>query len=166
MNKNCPVHRTTIIRCALHSPDLGQPFKYPEHYLSTYRKFFRDTWSQKSRQNMAFWSLYKRFKRRIFLQKLTTFRFWSIEPPQNVTELLRSHRKIHLNLKNILNTYKAFQRRTENFFWATFKKLFFSKILFLNGKIAQTHTRRRIFEKKSFLKMSQEKFSLHLWNAE
>ena len=118
-----------MIRCAVDSPYLGRLFKYPEHYLSMYRKFFRDTWSQKSRQNMAFWSLYKRFKSCIFLKKLLTFRFWSIKPPQNVTQPFRSHGKIGLSLKNILDTYKAFQMCTENFFWAIFKKLFFSKIL-------------------------------------
>ena len=131
MNKNCPARRTTIIRCALHSPDLGQPFKYPEHYLSKYRKFFRATWSQKSRQNMAFWGLYKRFWQRIFLQKLLTFRFWSIKSLKSVPESFWSYQKIALSRKNISDIYKSFQKFPENFFWDIFKTLFFRKSFFL-----------------------------------
>ena len=153
-----------MIRCALDSPDIGQPFRYPEHYLSMCRKCFRDTWSQKSRENMTFWGLYKRFWPRLFLQKLSTFRFWSIKSPKNVPKSFWSDQKIALSLKNILDTYKLFQKCTENFFWDIFKKLFFSRILFLKRKIAQTSTKMRIFEKKSFLKMSQKKFSVHFWN--
>ena len=129
VNKRWMVSRTVMIRCALDSPDLGQPFRYPEHYLSMCRKFFRDTWSQKSRENMTFWGLYKRFWPRLFLQKLSTFRFWSIKSSQNVAESFWSDQKIALSLKNISDTYKAFQNCTENFFWNIFKKQFFSKIL-------------------------------------
>ena len=35
--------RMTMIRCALESPDLGQPFKYLGRYHITHRNFFRAT---------------------------------------------------------------------------------------------------------------------------
>ena len=43
LNKNGFLRRTTMIRCALDSPDLRQPFRYPEHDISMHRKNFRDT---------------------------------------------------------------------------------------------------------------------------
>ena len=46
------VCRTVMIRCALESPYLGQPFKYLEHHHTTHRKIFRATWSQKVRQKL------------------------------------------------------------------------------------------------------------------
>ena len=150
-----------MIRCTLDSPDLGQPFRYPEHDISMYRKNFRDTWSQKSPQNKAFWGLYELFWQRIFLQKLATFRFWSIKSPKDASEWFWSNWKIALCLKNVSDAYKAFQKCTENFFWAIFKKLFFSKIInpFLwSKKIAQIHVKRRIFEKKDIWKLLIKSF--------
>ena len=41
-----------MIRCALESPYLGQPFKYLERHYITHRKIFRATWSQKVRQKL------------------------------------------------------------------------------------------------------------------
>ena len=35
--------RMTMIRCALESPDLGQPFKYLGRYHITHKKIFRAT---------------------------------------------------------------------------------------------------------------------------
>ena len=46
------VCRTVMIRCALESPYLGQPFKYLERHHITHRKIFRATWSQKVRQKL------------------------------------------------------------------------------------------------------------------
>ena len=147
-----------MIRCALDSPDLGQPFRYPEHYLSMCRKFFRDTWSQKCRQNMAFWSLYKRFKSCIFLKKLLTFRFWSITSPKNVSELFWSDRKIALSLKNISDTYKSFLKCTENFFWDIFKKLFFRKSSFLYVFGLFFASKKGFSKKKVFWKWLRKSF--------
>ena len=148
LNKNGFLRRTTMIRCALDSPDLGQPFRYPEHDISMYRKNFRDTWSQKSPQNKAFWGLYKLFWPRIFLQKLATFRFWSIKSPKDASEWFWSNWKIVLCLKNVSDAYKAFQKCTENFFWAIFKKLFFSKILFYEAKNSPNTCKKKDFRKK------------------
>ena len=47
------VSRTVMIRCALESPYLGQPFKYLEQHHITHRKFFRGTWSQKVHQKLT-----------------------------------------------------------------------------------------------------------------
>ena len=132
LNKNGFLRRTTMIRCALDSPDLGQPFRYPEHDISMYRKNFRDTWSQKSPPNKAFWELYKLFWQRIFLQKLATFRFCSIKSPKDVPEWFWSNWMIALCLKNVSDTYKGFQKCTENLLWAIFKHLFFRKSFFLH----------------------------------
>ena len=42
-----------MIRCALDSPYLGQPFKYLGHRHITHRKFFRATWSWKMPQKLT-----------------------------------------------------------------------------------------------------------------
>ena len=41
------VRTTAMTRCALESPDLGQPFKYLERSHITRRKFLKDIWSKK-----------------------------------------------------------------------------------------------------------------------
>ena len=53
VNKRWMVSRTVMIRCALESPYLGQPFKYLEQHQITHRKFFRGTWSQKVHQKLT-----------------------------------------------------------------------------------------------------------------
>ena len=52
VNKRWMICRTVMIRCALESPYLGQPFKYLDRHHSTHRKIFRATWSQKVRQKL------------------------------------------------------------------------------------------------------------------
>ena len=52
VNKRWMVCRTVMIRCALESSYLGQPFKYLERHHITHRKIFRATWSQKVRQKL------------------------------------------------------------------------------------------------------------------
>ena len=53
VNKRWMVSRTVMIRCALESPYLGQPFKYLGHHHITHRKFFRATWSWKMPQKLT-----------------------------------------------------------------------------------------------------------------
>ena len=50
VNKKWLVSRTVMIRCALESPYLRQPFKYLGYYHITHRKYFRATWSWKMPQ--------------------------------------------------------------------------------------------------------------------
>ena len=118
---------TIMIRCALDSLDLGRHFRYAKHYLSMHRKFFRDYWSQKSVEIMAFWGLYKRFGPRMFLPKPSTSHSWYIKSPicsQNHSEVISTA----LCPNPISNTYKELQSFWENFFWDFFKKRFLSKI--------------------------------------
>ena len=42
-----------MIRCALESPYLGQPFKYLGYYHITHGKYFRATWSWKMPQKLT-----------------------------------------------------------------------------------------------------------------
>ena len=69
VNKRWMVCRTVMIRCALESPYLGQPFKYLERYHITHRKIFRATWSQKVRQKQMktqkFWESQLALKNKI-----------------------------------------------------------------------------------------------------
>jgi len=53
VNEKWLVSRTVMIRCALESPHLGQPFKYLGHHHINNRKFFRDTWSWKMPQKLT-----------------------------------------------------------------------------------------------------------------
>ena len=52
VNKRRMVSRTVMIRCALESPYLGQPFRYLEHHHIAHTKFFKATWSQKVRRKL------------------------------------------------------------------------------------------------------------------
>ena len=70
VNKKCLVSRTVMIRCALESPHLGQPFKYLGHHHITHRKFFRATWiwkmPQKLTKTLKFWEPQLALKNKIW----------------------------------------------------------------------------------------------------
>ena len=51
-----------MIRRALHSPDLGECFTYPEHDSSTYRKFSRGPWSPNNHEKQHFLPLFRSFQ--------------------------------------------------------------------------------------------------------
>ena len=55
-------HCTTMIRRALHSPDLGECFTYPKHDSSTYRKFSRGPWSPNNHEKQHFLPLFRSFQ--------------------------------------------------------------------------------------------------------
>ena len=52
-NKKCFVDRTVMIHSALHSPDLGEWFTYPESMHTTHRTFSTGFWSQSLRQKLT-----------------------------------------------------------------------------------------------------------------
>ena len=70
-----------MIRRALHYPDLGECFTYPEHDSSTYRKFSRGPWSPNNHEKQhflpIFWSFERAFRVSIKLKNVPWARVWA-----------------------------------------------------------------------------------------
>ena len=129
------------------------------------RKFFKIDFRKNVIEKRLVWTLYKWSNPLLFLWKLKTFHFSSIEFSRSVVWPFWSYRKIALSLVNISDTYKVYLKCLEKNFRHIFENHIFAKKLFFIRVWPIFAWKKSFSEKILILKMRSKIFSRHFRNT-